>query len=66
MGLQVQLLRSLFEQALGEEGTKHVDINTIDGFQVGAMGRAELRVCFYCIKSAEQQQPGLQIRFGVF
>jgi superfamily I DNA and/or RNA helicase len=33
--VQVQLLRSLFEQALGEEGAKHVDINTIDGFQVG-------------------------------
>lgn len=32
----MQLLRSLFEQALGEEGAKHVDINTIDGFQVGA------------------------------
>jgi hypothetical protein len=35
LGVQVQLLRSLFEQALGEEGAKHVDINTIDGFQVG-------------------------------
>jgi hypothetical protein len=35
--LQVQLLRSLFEQALGEEGAKHVDINTIDGFQVRAV-----------------------------
>jgi hypothetical protein len=30
----VSLLRKLFEQALGAEGAKQVDINTIDGFQV--------------------------------
>lgn len=31
---QVKLLRDLFQAALGEEGAKMVDINTIDGFQV--------------------------------
>ncbi|WIA30316.1 hypothetical protein OEZ86_000404 [Tetradesmus obliquus] len=45
---QVQLLRSLFEQALGEEGAKHVDINTIDGFQ----GREKDIVIFSCVRTA--------------
>jgi hypothetical protein len=40
---QVQLLRSLFEQALGEEGAKHVDINTIDGFQVRSANKAGMQ-----------------------
>jgi hypothetical protein len=33
--LQVSLLRRLFKAGLGEEAAKLVDINTIDGFQVG-------------------------------
>ena len=33
--LQVSLLRRLFRAALGEAAAKLVDINTIDGFQVG-------------------------------
>ena len=32
---QITLLRDLFKKALGPEGAKMVDINTIDGFQVG-------------------------------
>ena len=32
---QVSLLRRLFKAALGDEAAKLVDINTIDGFQVG-------------------------------
>ncbi len=32
--LQVKLLREKFKAALGEEGSRMVDINTIDGFQV--------------------------------
>ena len=32
--LQVKLLRNQFRQALGEDNARHVDINTIDGFQV--------------------------------
>ena len=31
---QVKLIREKFQQALGEEGARMVDINTIDGFQV--------------------------------
>lgn len=31
---QVSLLRDLFKKALGAEGSKLVDINTIDGYQV--------------------------------
>ena len=33
---QVSLLRRLFKAALGDEAAKLVDINTIDGFQVGS------------------------------
>jgi hypothetical protein len=33
--LQVKLLKTLFKQALGDDGAVRVDINTIDGFQVG-------------------------------
>ena len=32
---QVKLLQQSFKTALGEEGARMVDINTIDGFQVG-------------------------------
>ncbi len=42
-GLQVSLLRRLFKAALGDEAAKLVDINTIDGFQVGPAGRAQGR-----------------------
>lgn len=35
---QVSLLRRLFKAALGDEAAKLVDINTIDGFQVGGWG----------------------------
>ena len=35
---QVTLLRRLFRAALGEAAAKLVDINTIDGFQVGCAG----------------------------
>lgn len=35
---QVSLLRRLFKAALGDEAAKLVDINTIDGFQVGKGG----------------------------
>lgn len=35
---QVSLLRRLFKAALGDEAAKLVDINTIDGFQVGEGG----------------------------
>ena len=31
---QVKLIREKFEAALGKEGARMVDINTIDGFQV--------------------------------
>ena len=30
----MKLIREKFQQALGEEGARMVDINTIDGFQV--------------------------------
>ena len=33
--VQVSLLRESFKRALGPEGAKMVDINTIDGFQAG-------------------------------
>lgn len=36
--LQVKLLKTLFSQALGDDGAVRVDINTIDGFQVGPAG----------------------------
>lgn len=31
---QVKLMREKFRQALGEEGARIVDVNTVDGFQV--------------------------------
>ena len=34
LGEQVKLIREKFEAALGKEGARMVDINTIDGFQV--------------------------------
>lgn len=37
---QVSLLRRLFKAALGEEAARMVDINTIDGFQVGGWRQA--------------------------
>jgi hypothetical protein len=33
-GEQVKLMREKFRQALGEEGARIVDVNTVDGFQV--------------------------------
>eukprot|EP00878_Enallax_costatus_P007720 GHUV01008081.1.p1 GENE.GHUV01008081.1~~GHUV01008081.1.p1 ORF type:complete len:869 (+),score=299.72 GHUV01008081.1:2923-5529(+) len=45
---QVQKLRELFAKALGDEGAKHVDINTIDGFQ----GREKDIVIFSCVRTA--------------
>ncbi len=45
--LQVQLLRGLFAKALGEDGARAVDINTIDGFQ----GREKDVVLFSCVRS---------------
>lgn len=47
--LQVQLLRGLFAKALGEEGARAVDINTIDGFQ----GREKDVVLFSCVRSGK-------------
>lgn len=35
---QVKLLRELFKEALGADQARAVDINTIDGFQVGGTG----------------------------
>eukprot|EP00775_Hariotina_reticulata_P010999 gene10999-11153_t len=49
---QVSLLRKLFEQALGTEGAKQVDINTIDGFQ----GREKDVVIFSCVRTAGVHQ----------
>ena len=47
---QVKLLRQRFEDALGPEGAKMVDISTIDGFQVPMLCRAALRCCSHeCI-----------------
>lgn len=45
---QVSMLRRLFEEALGPERAKAVDINTIDGFQ----GREKDVVIFSCVRSA--------------
>jgi senataxin len=46
---QVTLLRKLFAKALGDEGAKAVDINTIDGFQ----GREKDVVLFSCVRSSK-------------
>lgn len=43
---QVKLLRESFAQALGEEGARMVDINTIDGFQ----GREKDIILFSCVR----------------
>lgn len=47
--LQVSLLRRLFEAALGEEGSRSVDINTIDGFQARILHK---HVCSYACETA--------------
>lgn len=44
---QVKLLKDSFEQALGAEGARLVDINTIDGFQ----GREKDIILFSCVRS---------------
>eukprot|EP00798_Chlamydomonas_sp_ICE-L_P026005 gene26006-11697_t len=44
---QVKLLRDSFKAALGEEGARMVDINTIDGFQ----GREKDITIFSCVNS---------------
>lgn len=49
---QVKLLRDLFTKALGEEGVKNVDINTIDGFQ----GREKDITLFSCVRSSLPNQ----------
>lgn len=43
---QVRLLQDAFSKALGEEGARMVDINTIDGFQ----GREKDIVIFSCVR----------------
>ncbi len=43
---QVKLLRDSFFAALGEEGARLVDINTVDGFQ----GREKDIILFSCVR----------------
>lgn len=50
--LQVKLLKDLFRQALGDEGAVRVDINTIDGFQVGGPSTPNTQRVHGCFTSS--------------
>ncbi|KAG1657489.1 hypothetical protein FOA52_001404 [Chlamydomonas sp. UWO 241] len=56
---QVKLLRDSFSQALGEEGARMVDINTVDGFQ----GREKDIILFSCVRATGKKRKSSGIGF---